>query len=68
MTDFHDGQEVEVAVLSDGERPFRVWRKCRIIYKTKIMHEDVTAYVVDSSHGGRRLFEPKDIRPSGVDF
>ncbi len=64
---FHEGQEVEVRALdADGTvgRAFSLlgWRKAKIVYKTKVLHEDLPAYAVQFPDGTRAVFDAAHIR------
>jgi hypothetical protein len=61
MTQFHEGQEVEVATHSP-ELMKTGWRKAKIVYKTKLMHEDRAGYAVQFPDGTRGVFSAEHIR------
>src|SRR5271156_4737398 len=71
---FHEGQEVEVRTAFREQSPAAPyggvsnWCKAKVIYKTKIMHEDVAGYMVKFPDGTHAVFDGEHIRAVGLDM
>ncbi len=59
MTQFHEGQEVEVRVSEDGQI-YREWRKAKIAYPVK--GNFAHSYFVQFPDGTRVVFDTEHIR------
>jgi len=71
MTQFHEGQEVEVATvldadkIVDGDRVFGEWRKAKIVGITRIdpqANDEPVEYDAEFPDGTRRIFHANHIR------
>jgi len=63
MTKFHEGQDVEVLKLIDGDNLCRLWRKAKIV--TSMRHKDDPEndrYEVKFPDGTRASFDAEHIR------
>jgi hypothetical protein len=74
MTQFHKGQEVEVATLSAGDRPLRVWHKAKITSLAPYPkwegdpERTIESYFVEFPDGMRDVFDADNIREKIIGY
>ena len=65
MTQFHEGQEVEVVRIRGYPRPFRVWDRAKVVTCLDQTAAEPNLYVLQFPDGTRSVFDAEHIRAGG---